>query len=142
MCCFSWLDRWLNSIGHGLSFSTDRVGTHGLSYMVETEELQTQRPDTFMSGSDHCRALHVSSRKIGSSQVWKIAGATSETPQLGTVQGGAITYGGKGRNPLLVKNLAWSLLVAMVVRGAGEQQNRVSEPFQEHSGRSVTQNML
>lgn len=80
MCC-SWLDRWLNSIGHGLSFSTDRVGTHGLSYMVETEELQTQRPDTFMSGSDHCWAPHVSSRKIGSSQVWKIAGATSETPQ-------------------------------------------------------------
>lgn len=72
----------------------------------------------------------------------KQQGQPQKPLRLGTVEGGAITYGGKGCNPLLVKNLAWSLLVAMVVQAAGKQQNRVSEPFQEHSGRSVTQNML
>lgn len=81
MCCLSWLDQWFSRVGHGLSFSIDRVDTHGLSYMVETEELQTPRPDTFMSGSDCCQALHVSSRKIGgSSHVRKIAEATSKNP--------------------------------------------------------------
>lgn len=129
MCCFSWLDGWFNSVGRGLLCSPHRAGSHGLSDMVETEELQTQRPDAFMSGSDHCGALHVSSRKIGSSYVWKITEATSKTPQGRYSAKSSYGYGVQDTvTSFLVTNSVWSLFVAWWYRVLLNNRTELANP--------------